>query len=234
MNWSSAARQKPSPLVRGKERNKALENPMSLVLILGMRAGMWSFFHPLKPGALPQSQIYRLLLSQIALHVQEVRGKNTGSLISEGFERSYANKVTLAVELFTDWLTEALVTDLSELIVWLSFTVFPSSPLQLLHVITGNLSASHLQKDIMKSNSKDIHSFLLDYLPWLRRWGVDGLFPTAPHSGHLHTQCRQGLAALQQLLHASLASETTLMIMWDTQVSSLNGSFYLLSIKGGM
>lgn len=143
-------------------------------------------------------------------------------------------QITLAVELFTDWLTEALVTDLSELIVWLSFTVFPSSPLQLLHVITGNLSASHLQKDIMKSNSKDIHSFLLDYLPWLQRWGVDGLFPTAPHSGHLHTQCRQGLAALQQLLHASLASETTLMIMWDTQVSSLNGSFYLLSIKGGM
>lgn len=124
-------------------------------------------------------------------------GKNTGSLISERFELSYTNKVMLAVELFTGWLDEALVTDLNELILWLSFTVFPSSPLQLLHVITGKLSVSHLQKDIMKSNSKDIHFFLLDYLPWLLRWGVDGLFPTAPRSGHPHAQCRQGLSALQ-------------------------------------
>lgn len=234
MNWSSAARQKPSPLVRGKERNKALENPMSLVLILGMRAGMWSFFSSTQTWCIATESDLQTIAVPDSISCAGSEGKSTGSLISEGFERSYANKVTLAVELFTDWLTEALVTDLSELIVWLSFTVFPSSPLQLLHVITGNLSASHLQKDIMKSNSKDIHSFLLDYLPWLRRWGVDGLFPTAPHSGHLHTQCRQGLAALQQLLLASLASETTLMIMWDTQVSSLNGSFYLLSIKGGM
>lgn len=29
---------------------------------------------------------------------------------------SYTNKVTLAVELFTGWLDEALVTDLNELI----------------------------------------------------------------------------------------------------------------------
>lgn len=78
MNRSSAARQKPGPLVRGKERNKVLENPISLVLILGMCAGMKGLFHPLKSGALPQSQIYRLLLSQIALHVQEVRGKTLG------------------------------------------------------------------------------------------------------------------------------------------------------------
>jgi len=43
-----------------------------------MHAGMGSVFHPLESGAVPQSQIYRLLVSQIALHVQEARGKTLG------------------------------------------------------------------------------------------------------------------------------------------------------------
>lgn len=63
------------------------------MLILGTYAGTASLFHPLKSGALPQSQIYRLLVSQIALHVQEVRGKTLGPSSSRGLSCAMQTKI---------------------------------------------------------------------------------------------------------------------------------------------
>lgn len=121
---------------------------------------------------------------------------------------------------------------LSDRFKWVNFSDFhslssPLFPLQLLHVITGNLRLSHLQKGTMESNSKDIHFSLLSCLFW-RGWkGVVGLFLAAPpssaritqrrhpeHSSAL-TQHRQDLATPQQLLRAFLAFKLLLMIMGD-------------------
>lgn len=169
-------------------------------------------------------------------------GKSAGSLSFVGFELSYANKAPSAVELFTGWLVQALVTDLNELIFLTFIRCLPLLfPLQLLHVITGNLRISHLQKGTMKSNSRDIHFSLLSCLFWRDErvwWSFSSQHPRAllrsPSAGTPSsplTQHRQDLAALQQLLRAFLAFKLLLMIMGDIHSNQSKHGFFLEALK---